>query len=86
MSPAATARENVKVTVRLRPPNETELAKIDHNVWDVDFNQHKLSLEQNFAEKTRKQINEFFYGILHTLLYKNYYKSFITGKLNFNIM
>ncbi|CAJ0750450.1 23036_t:CDS:2, partial [Entrophospora sp. SA101] len=62
----ATARENVKVTVRLRPPNETELTRTDFNIWDVDFNEHKLSLEQIFAEKNRKQISEFFYDEIFT--------------------
>ncbi|CAJ0908890.1 1867_t:CDS:10 [Entrophospora sp. SA101] len=61
-----TARENVKVTVRLRPPNETELARTDYNIWDVDSNEHRLSLERNFAEKNRKQLSEFFYDEIFT--------------------
>nr|CAG8467052.1 13492_t:CDS:10 [Entrophospora candida] len=38
----------------------------DFNIWDVDFNEHKLSLEQIFAEKNRKQISEFFYDEIFT--------------------
>ena len=63
MAPTITARENVKVTVRLRPPSDTELLRTDYDVWNVDFNERKLSLERNFAEKNRKQISDFFYGI-----------------------
>lgn len=74
MAPTATARENVKVTVRLRPPNETELSRTDYNIWDVDSNEHRLSLEQNFAEKNRKQLSGFFYGMY---IVQNHYNHII---------
>ncbi|RHZ89176.1 hypothetical protein Glove_18g28 [Diversispora epigaea] len=53
------ASNNVKVTIRARPPNAIELSRGENEIWNVDHDQHKVSLDLDFIEKSRRQPTEY---------------------------
>ncbi|CAG8708003.1 7604_t:CDS:10 [Cetraspora pellucida] len=59
---ASSTRQNVKVTVRVRPPNAVEMSRGETEIWEVDNSIGKVSLQVDFMERYRKQMAEYFYG------------------------
>ncbi|CAG8469637.1 2611_t:CDS:10 [Cetraspora pellucida] len=58
---ASSTRQNVKVTVRVRPPNAVEMNRGETEIWEVDNSLGKVSLQVAFMERYRKQMAEYFY-------------------------
>ncbi|CAG8439650.1 11532_t:CDS:2 [Acaulospora colombiana] len=50
---------NVKVTIRVRPPNAVELSRGENEIWEVNNNSRKVGLNLDFIEKSRKQTAEY---------------------------
>ncbi|CAG8519957.1 3421_t:CDS:10 [Diversispora eburnea] len=75
---------NVKVTIRVRPPNDIELSRGENEIWNVDNNQHKVSLDLDFIEKSRRQPIEYnfdavFSGSDNKLLFENGVKDTVSS-------
>ncbi len=60
-------RQNVKVTVRVRPPNAIEMSRGETEVWEFDRALQRVGLQSDYCERYKKQMTEFYYGKL--LLY-----------------
>jgi hypothetical protein len=62
-------RQNVKVVVRVRPPNAVEMGRGDTEVWEVNKDLQKVGLQADYCERYRKQMAEYFYGKLTISIY-----------------
>ena len=57
-----TNRQNVQVTVRVRPPNDVELHRGETEVWEVDKDSGRICLDPVYAERNRRPRAEYSYG------------------------
>ncbi|CAI2171827.1 18316_t:CDS:10 [Funneliformis geosporum] len=62
----SSTRQNVKVTVRVRPPNAVEMSRGETEVWEIDNKLQKLSILTDYCERYRKQVAEYFYDAVFT--------------------
>jgi len=55
-------RQNVQVTVRVRPPNDVELNRGETEVWEVNNDSGRICLDAAYAERNRRPRAEYYYG------------------------
>ncbi|KAG2176117.1 hypothetical protein INT43_005350 [Umbelopsis isabellina] len=73
---SASGEDTVKVTVRCRPPSKTEIAKKSESCWDIDSENSRISLTDEWAAKPGKVRKDFlydhvYYGSDNCLLYEH---------------
>ncbi|CAG8566472.1 3527_t:CDS:10 [Paraglomus brasilianum] len=54
-------RQNVQVTVRVRPPNDVELNRGETEVWEVNNDSGRICLDAAYAERNRRPRAEYYY-------------------------
>jgi hypothetical protein len=60
----SSARQNVKVVVRVRPSNAVEMTRGDTEVWEVNNDLRRIGLQADYCERYKKQMAEYFFGKL----------------------
>ena|SRR5581483_5918005 len=60
----SSTRQNVRVVVRVRPPNAVEMNRGDTEVWEAESDKCRVSLQADYCERYKKQMAEYYYGKL----------------------